>query len=127
MLLVWEVLLLYVCDDLFASEELFEAVLLEALWLTAGLRYAGGALLVTLEPAAGLTELPFEVLLDAVAFTFVAVVLFVTVLLTEVLLVPLLLVDVADTVEGLRLILLLTPAPLLSEDPLLAASLSEPV
>lgn len=97
------------------------------LWLAAGLRYAGGALLVTFEPVAGLTAPPLDVLLELVVLTFVAVVLFTVVLLTEVLLVPLLLVDVVDTVEELRLTLLLTPAPLLREVPPLVASLSEPV
>lgn len=92
-----------------------------------GLRYAGGAVLVTLEPVVGLIALPFDVLLPAVLLTLVAVVLFVVVLLTFVVLVPLLPVGDVATVDVLRPTLLLTLEPPLNEFPPLVASLSDPV
>lgn len=91
-----------------------------------GLRYAGGADLETVFPPAGFTALPFEVLFEAL-FTFVAVVLFTVVLLTEVLLVPLPAAGEEEADDVLRLTLLLTPAPPLSELPPPDESLSEPV
>ena len=105
------------------------------LWLAVGLRYAGGADLVTVEPDAGLVAVPFKVLVELL--TFVAVVLFTvavlpaveplrTVLPVALLLVALFPVDELETAVELRLTLLLTPVPPLSELPL-EASLSEPV
>ena len=109
-------LLLYVCPEFWLCDS----------WVAVGLRYPGGAVLVTLEPVAGFTALPFEVLF-VVLLTFVAVVLLVVVLLTVAPLVPLPVLGEVATVGVLRLTLLLTLEPPLSELPPPAASLSEPV
>ena len=112
-----------------------ELLLESVLWLATGLRYAGGADLVTFEPDAGLAAVPFDV--PVVLFTFVAVVRFAeTVLPTLVpvlvvppvtlLLVPLLPAGELETALELRLMLLLTLVPPLSELPP-TASRSEPV
>lgn len=113
---------------MFCDAELLETELLLELAVV-GLRYAGGADLPTLEPvAAGFIALPFEVLdvLDVLLLTLVAVVLLIVLLVTVALLVPLLELGEA-TVDVLRLTLLLTPAPPLSELPPPDESLSEPV
>ena len=94
------------------------------------MRYAGGAVLVTLEPVAGFTALPLDVLPVIEPLTLVAVVLLIVVLLTVELLFPRLLLPVAgvETVEEFRLTVLLTPAPPLSEVLFpLEVSLCEPV
>ena len=112
------------CDD-----ALLETELLPDVEPVLGLRYAGGADLVTvvvLELPAGFTALPFEVLPE-VLLTFVALVLLVVVLLTVAPLVPLPVLGKVATVGVLRLTLLLTPAPPRIELPPPDASLSEPV
>ena len=115
---------MFVCDD-----ALLETELLPDVEPVLGLRYAGGADLVTvvvLELPAGFTSLPFEVLPE-VLLTFVALVLLVVVLLTVAPLVPLPVLGKVATVGVLRLTLLLTLEPPLSELPPPDASLSEPV
>ena len=102
-------LLLYVCPDL----SVCCVALLPEVVLDVGLRYAGGAVRVTL--------------LEVPALTFVAEVLFVVALLTEELPVPLLGVGEVVTVDVLRLVLLRTLDPPLSELPPPAVNLSEPV
>ena len=122
-------MLLYVCPDLFCCDAVLletELLLEDAAVLVAGLRYAGGADLVTLLLPAGLTALPFDVVLE-VLLTLVTDVLLVTLLLADVLLVPLPVLGDAVTADVLRLTLLLTPAPPLRELLPPDESLSEPV
>ena len=94
---------------------------MDVLLLAAGLRYAGGADLLTFEPDAGFAAVPFAVLIELL--TLVAVVRVATAVL---LLTPLLGAGELETAAELRLTLLLTLVPPLS-DPPPAANLSEPV